>query len=157
VCRSPPPPRCHDIRTIFCGITSTISNGTIFLLKCSNLVLELIYHLPWVLRCKMGGWLHTCPIYDLLSVHWHIGIFLWVGFLLILCQAVSYVCRYLQMGRFADCITLLSIGYHETTERNGMDLLPPHLPWEPASIELSSFYFMSSHCSVVFAIVGILF
>jgi len=69
-----------------------------------------------------------CPVYDLLSVHWHIGIFLWVGFLVILSQAVSHVCRYLQMGRFADCIILLNIGYHETTERNGMDLLPPHLP-----------------------------
>jgi len=75
----------------------------------------------------MGGCL-LCPVYDLLSVHWHISIFLWVGFLLILCQAVSHVCRYLQMGRFADCITLLSIGYHETTERNGMDLLLPRLP-----------------------------
>jgi hypothetical protein len=96
----------------------------------------------------MGGCLLACPVYDLLSVHWHTGInflepsgpvtgliylywhtgiLLWVGFLLILSQAFSHVCRYLQMGIFADCITLVSMGYHETTERNGMDLLLPHL------------------------------
>ena len=63
----------------------------------------------------MGGCLLTCTVYDLLNVHWHIGIFLWVGFLLILSQAVSCVCCYLQMGRFADCITLLNTGYRETT------------------------------------------
>jgi hypothetical protein len=43
----------------------------------------------------MGGCLLTYLLYDLLSVHWHMGFYLWVGFLLILSQAVMFVgiCR----------------------------------------------------------------
>lgn len=85
---------CHDI-TILCGAPSSSYNERNFLFKFNNLVLELIYHLPRVLSCKMGGCLLSCPVYDLLNVHWHMGFFLWVGLLLILRQAGSHVCRYL--------------------------------------------------------------
>lgn len=150
------PPPFHDIHTIFCGIPSTISNGRIFLLKFSNLVLELIYHLPWVLRCKVGGCLLTCPVYDLLSVQWHTGILLWVGFLLILSLAFSRVCRYLQVGRFADYHTIeYRIPWNQRKKWHGF--APSTSPLRTCLHWTFFFFFMSSHFSVLFTIVGIMF
>lgn len=55
----------------------------------------------------MCGCLLMCPVYDLLSVLWHKGIFLWVDLMLIVSQVVSQSCLLVFAdGRFAEYITL---------------------------------------------------
>lgn len=54
---------CCDVHSIFYGTPSILSNGTIFLLQFSNMVLPLICHLHLALGCKMCGCLFTCPVY----------------------------------------------------------------------------------------------